>query len=138
MKTKIMVEKYIINESNHCGSCPECGTSWDNGEVVDYLMDPEKYLGAIDDRALAESVAKRSYGWTPENKRRISKLAYIEPSDGDGIFNGVDGFYQCPQCQIAWGTESGERTDRYKVMLDEGSAFAMLMKEFREKNKNNL
>ena len=133
-----MVEKYNINETNHCGLCPECGATWDNGEVVDYLMDPEKYLGAIDNREIAENVARKQYGWTPENKKRISKLAYIEPSDGDGIFNGVDGFYQCPNCQIAWGTESGERTDRYKVILDNHSAMSAFLEELAKKNKNNL
>lgn len=131
-----MVEKYIIDETNHCGNCPECGASWDNGEVVDYLMDPEKYLGATQDRKIAEYQARRSYGWTPENQKRISKLAFIEPSDGDDIANGVDGFYQCPQCQIAWGTETGRRTDMYKSMLNDYSAMTAFVENLRKKQNN--
>ena len=131
-----MVEKYIIDETNHCGNCPECGASWDNGEVVDYLMDPQRYLVGTQDRNIAEHQARRVYGWTPENKKRISKLAFIEPSDGDDIANGVDGFYQCPQCQIAWGSESGQRTDRYKVLFRQYTDGAEMLKEILGKNKN--
>ena len=68
-----MVEKYKIDETNHCGTCPECKASWDNGEVVDYLMNKDLHLGATTDRAIAEYTAKKSYGWTPENQKRISK-----------------------------------------------------------------
>lgn len=128
-----MVENYNINETNHCGLCPECGISWDNGEVVDYLMNPERFVGVINDRTTAENVARKHYGWTPENKKRISKLVFIEPSDGDGIANGIDGFHQCPNCQISWGTESGERTDRYKSLLVEHSAMLEFMSKLNKK-----
>jgi hypothetical protein len=67
-----MVENYKINETNHCGTCPECKTSWDNGEVVDYLMNSELYLAATTVRNVAEYTARKSYGWTQENKKRIS------------------------------------------------------------------
>lgn len=123
-----MVENYIINETNHCGCCPECGTSWDNGEVVDYLMNEELYLGATTDREAAEDLARRVYNWTPENKKRISKLVFIEASDGDITFNGVDGYYQCPDCQIAWNSSNGIRTDIYKSILDNHSATEEFLK----------
>ena len=125
-----MVENYKIDETNHCGTCPECKASWDNGEVVDYLMNRELYLGATTDRAITEGIARRNYGWTPENKKRISKLAFVEASDGDETFNGLDGYYQCPQCQVAWGSEDGERTERFKTLLGEKSA----MDDFIKKN----
>lgn len=125
-----MVENYKIDETNHCGTCPECKASWDNGEVVDYLMDKELYLGATTDRGIAEGIARRNYGWTPENQKRISKLAFVESSDGDDTFNGLDGYYQCPQCQIAWGSENGERTEKFKSLLAEKSA----MDDFIKKN----
>lgn len=128
-----MVENYKIDETNHCGTCPECKASWDNGEVVDYLMDKELYLGATTDRAIAEHTATKSYGWTPQNKKRISKLAFVESSDGDDTFNGLDGYYQCPHCQIAWGSENGERTEKFKTLLAEKSA----MDDFIKKNFPN-
>jgi Zn-finger nucleic acid-binding protein len=123
-----MVEKYKIDETNHCGTCPECEASWDNGEVVDYLMNGELYLGATSDRDIAENTARRSYGWTPENKKRISKLAFVENSDGHDTFNGLDGYYQCPQCQVAWGSENGERTEKFKSLLAEKSAMDEFLK----------
>jgi hypothetical protein len=128
-----MVENYKIDETNHCGTCPECKASWDNGEVVDYLMDKELYLGAISDRAIAENTARKSYGWTPENQKRISKLAFVETSDGDETFNGLDGYYQCPQCQVAWGSENGERTEKFKSLLAEKSAMDDFIKNLISK-----
>jgi hypothetical protein len=128
-----MVENYKIDETNHCGTCPECKASWDNGEVVDYLMDKELYLGAISDRGIAENTARKSYGWTPENQKRISKLAFVETSDGDETFNGLDGYYQCPHCQIAWGSENGERTEKFKSLLAEKSAMDDFIKNLISK-----
>jgi Zn-finger nucleic acid-binding protein len=128
-----MVENYKINETNHCGTCPECKTSWDNGEVVDYLMNGELYLAATTDRNIAEYTARKSYGWTPENQKRISKLAFIETSDGDDSFNGLDGYYQCPQCQVAWGSENGERTEKFKSLLAEKSAMDDFIKNLISK-----
>jgi len=129
-----MVENYKINETNHCGTCPECKTSWDNGEVVDYLMNSELYLAATTDRAIAEYTARKSYGWTPENQKRISKLAFIETSDGDDTFNGLDGYYQCPKCQVAWGSENGERTEKFKSLLAEKSAMDEFLKNLTSKS----
>lgn len=125
-----MVENYKIDETNHCGTCPECKASWDNGEVVDYLMNKELFLGATTDRAVAENMATKSYGWTSLNKKRMSNLVFVESSDGDDTFNGLDGYYQCPQCQVAWGSENGERTEKFKSLLAEKSA----MDDFIKKN----
>lgn len=124
-----MVEKYKIDETNHCGACPECKASWDNGEVVDYLMDKDLFLGATSDRAMAEYTATKSYGWTPENQKRISKLTFIESSDGDDTFNGLDGYYQCPQCQVSWGSGNGKRTEKFKSLLAEKSAMDDFIKK---------
>jgi Zn-finger nucleic acid-binding protein len=128
-----MVENYKIDETNHCGTCPECKASWDNGEVVDYLMNGELYLAATTDRNIAEYTARKSYGWTPENQKRISKLAFVETSDGDETFNGLDGYYQCPQCQVAWGSENGERTEKFKSLLAEKSAMDDFIKNLISK-----
>jgi len=133
MKTQFMVENYKINETNHCGTCPECNTSWDNGEVIDYLMNKELFLGATSDKVVAENMARKSYGWTPENKKRISKLAFIEVSDGEDGFNGLDGFYQCTKCQIAWGSENGERNEMFKSLLTEKSAMDDFIKNLKTK-----
>lgn len=130
-----MVENYKIDETNHCGTCPECKASWDNGEVVDYLMNKEVYLAATTDRAIAEYTATKSYGWTPQNQKRMSKLVFIESSDGDETFNGLDGYYQCPQCQVAWGSGDGQRTEKFKSLLTEKSAMDDFIKNLTNKNK---
>jgi hypothetical protein len=120
-----MVENYKITEENSTGCCPECGHNWDKGDVFEFVKESNPNL---DDDVILQNV-KNNYGWTPENPRRFSHLVFIEPSDGDFDFDGSNGYYQCPKCQIAWGSESGKRTDKYKTMLNEESA----MKAFIER-----
>jgi len=57
---------------------------------------------------------------------KISKLLFIEVSDGESFDNGCNGFNQCPKCQISWDIDTGVRSELYKVMLNEDSA----MKDF--------
>ncbi len=147
IKINIMVENYKITEHNYCGNCPECGHSWSKGEVIDVLMgiktnsfdivsdNLSQTIGftantnSVINRDSYEAIARKQYGWTPENKKHISNLIFIEPSDGDEVNNYVDGYYQCPNCQIAWGSMSGERTDKYRSMLVNDR----VMKEFLER-----
>jgi Zn-finger nucleic acid-binding protein len=110
-----MVEKYIIDDENYCGECPECKASWDKGEVVDLV---------------GEKTAKEIYGWTPDNKKHMSKLIKIEPTDSQA-WEGLNNHYQCPECFIAWDSVTGDRTEKYKIMtVDNG-----VMKSFMERLK---
>ena len=127
-----MKEKYIIDEQNYCGECPECKHSWDSGEIPDYLMT----LGNT--RVDAEILAQKSYGWTLENRKHLSNLIFIEASDGDMDYNGLDGFYQCGGCQIAWNSGTGKRTDKFKMFLDRHIKASKKLKKLLDKNKKKL
>ena len=127
-----MVEKYKITEENASGNCPECGHSWDKGDVMEYL---KTSFPMLDEIGLLER-AKKDYKWTPENPRRFSHLIYIEPSDGDYEFTGQNGYYQCPNCNVAWDDIDGTRTEKYKSMMDNYEAMDKFIKELMEKNRN--
>lgn len=107
-----MVEKFIINEHNYCGNCPECEYSWDNGIISENVANILK---------LSES-----------GPRGISKLVKIEPSDGASWFEGFSVYYKCPNCNIAWNAESGERTDKYKDMLFDSSKMSELLERIKK------
>ena len=111
-----MVEKYIIDEKNYCGECPECKASWDKGEAISLV---------------SEKTAREAYGWTPENKKHISKLIKIEPTESQA-WNGMNTHFQCPECFIAWDALTGDRTEKYKLMTVDTD----VMKRFMERLKN--
>jgi len=125
-----MVENYKITEANASGCCPECEISWDNGDAMDILKNNYPML---DEEELLKQ-AKRLYNWTPENPRRFNNLIFIEASDGDMDFDGQSGYYQCPSCQIAWGSLDGKRTDKYKVILDKHDEMKELLKRILKKD----
>jgi hypothetical protein len=127
-----MVENYKITEENASGCCPECNHSWDKGDVMDYVK--ESYPKFEEEDLL--KIAKRDFGWTPENPRRFNHLLFIEASDGDIDFDGSSGYYQCPNCQIAWGSYDGQRTDKYKVILDNHDEMKELLKRVLKNNQN--
>jgi uncharacterized Zn ribbon protein len=85
LKSKIMTEKYIIDDTNYCGKCPECDHDWNGGLNKD--------------------------------NKPTSKLVRLESSDGDSWNSGEKIHYQCPNCNVAWNSETGERTDKFKAMI---------------------
>ena len=108
-----MIEKYIIDQTNYTGRCPECNADWDLGEAPDvWLKNNATSVPQDIARLLAENDS-RLRGWTPENKLHVSNLLTIENSD-NMIFDTTK-HYQCPVCEIAWHSETGQRTDIYKV-----------------------
>lgn len=111
-----MVEKYIIDEKNYCGQCPECKASWDKGEAINVV--PEK-------------TAREIYKWTPENQKHISNLIKLEPSESQA-WEGINTYFQCPECFIAWDAVTGDRTEKYKLMTVDTD----VMKRFMERLKN--
>lgn len=112
------MNKYIIDDSNACGNCPECGFNWNGEEIINIT---------------SEHIARQYYGWTPENQKHSSKLIKIEPSDGAGWDNGENTYFQCPECQIAWDSESGERTEKYKKILSDDKKMAELIAKLKKK-----
>ena len=126
-----MILKYIINDKNITGNCPECGHSWDKGDVVD-VMRQERPSDSAEEII---KLAMRNHGWSLDTPKRFSHLVFIEPSDGDFDSTGCNGYYQCPKCQIAWESETGERTEKYKMMLAEESAMKKFIENLKSKNK---
>ena len=124
-----MVENYRITEENASGNCPECGHSWDKGDVMEYL---KSSFHKVSDEDLLKK-AKRDYNWTPESPRRFSHLIYIEPSDGDYDFTGQNGYYQCPNCNVAWDDIDGTRTEKFKQMLVKHDEMTKLIEGLRKK-----
>jgi len=112
-----MVEKYIINEKNYCGECPECKASWDKGEAINLV---------------SEETARKVYNWSPDNNKHISKLIKIEPTESQA-WEGMNVHFQCHECFIAWDSVTGDRTDKYKLMTVDSD----VMKRFMEKLKGN-
>ena len=112
-----MVEKYIINEKNYCGECPECKASWDKGEAINLV---------------SEETARKVYNWSPDNNKHISKLIKIEPTESQA-WEGMNAHFQCHECFIAWDSVTGDRTDKYKLMTVDSD----VMKKFMEKLKKN-
>jgi hypothetical protein len=127
-----MVEKYKITEENASGNCPECNYSWDGGDVLEIMKSRNENVS--DEDLLIQ--AKRIYNWTPENPRRFNHLIYVEPSDGDYDFTGQNGYYQCPNCNVAWDDIDGTRTEKFKTILDDHEAMKKLLNKLIEKNKN--
>lgn len=127
-----MVENYKITEKNASGNCPECGYSWDGGDVLEIMK--SRNVNVSDEDLLKQ--AKRFYNWTPENPRRFSHLIYIEPSDGDYDFTGQNGYYQCPNCNVAWDDIDGTRTEKFKTILDDHEAMKKLLNKVIDRNKN--
>jgi len=124
-----MVENYKITEENASGNCPECGHSWDKGDVMEYL---KSSFHKVSDEDLLKK-AKRDYNWTPESPRRFSHLIYIEPSDGDYDFTGQNGYYQCPNCNVAWDDIDGTRTEKFKQRLVKHDEMTKLIEKLRKK-----
>ena len=91
--------------------CPKCGVTWEGEEIPDGLMQhaPRRYTS----RAKAEEAA-RSYGWTPENKRKfkINMVGIEYPWNHPRHYDGVSE-WKCTQC--------GTRIDRFtnKIIPEE-------------------
>lgn len=126
-----MTEIYKITDKNHCDKCPECGHDWFKADLIDSLTGPYRT------RDQAIKYAKEHHGWSEDNPVKISNLNFIELSDGDVEANGVDGYYQCESCQIGWHSETGERTERYKVTVAPTADMDALMKRIKEQKEIN-
>lgn len=79
-------------------TCPKCGGSWDEGDVMETLlrdMKPNQSLENV--REWAEN-----FGWTPENGRRFRSLIAIYDRDRDRTVR-----HMCPYCKTQWDRDTG-------------------------------
>lgn len=103
-------DKFFITPETRCGECPECGTSWDGGDIFENLKKDEFYKGKTDDEI---KISASQYGWSEENKIRSSKLIGIElPWDHPDHIEGIS-FWQCPECEVIWNRLTGEKTKNF-------------------------
>ena len=82
--------KFNIEEEE---KCPECGHPLLTTDIAQRLFDTgnsESLQDAQKDAA--------SYGWTSENKKRITNL--------ETIVSGGLTFYRCPSCETVWDGKS--------------------------------
>lgn len=120
----VKVKEFFIGDVTKKGDCcPECKTSWDNGDIYEHYLEAKfnplhdmhetysnKSLGEI------KKIAKK-YGWTEKNKKRFSKVIGIDCSmsldaNDDETYDGVS-YWQCPDCKIAWHRFKGYRTEKF-------------------------
>ena len=72
---------------DHYGSCPECGVSWDGGDIPEAIR----------------AHYNPPYKW--------SRLVGIEvPEVYDGVL-----YWMCPDCESVWNRRSGELIPAFKL-----------------------
>lgn len=86
------------------GTCPECNTNWDAGEILDTLARLNVFSGKT-----LNDVAKvaNSYGWTQLNQARFSNVIIImlpvTPIRREVVL------YQCHKCMSIFDRDTGEK-----------------------------
>jgi hypothetical protein len=132
----IMVENFKFDKDNITGKCPECDFNWDKGDAFEFIKEEDDEITTMSHRGIEtqketeEQLQKRAfkrYGWTPENKVHLSHLTHLMLSDGDMDSTGDISHYQCPKCMIAWHVETGERSDKFKLLMEQHELMARFM-----------
>lgn len=143
-----MIENFKFDDKNITGKCPECEFNWDKGDAFECVKEeavkfnelfPPSEFPHVGPMPSEEDLKKRAfkrYGWSPENPVHLSHLVHLTLSEGDLDSTGDISHYQCPKCMIAWSVNTGERTDKFKVML-EGHALMEQMMRQSAFNRNN-
>jgi hypothetical protein len=131
-----MVENFKFDKDNITGKCPECNFDWDKGDAFEFIKEEDDEITTMSHRgvetykATEEQLLKRAfkrYGWTPENPVHLSHLTHLMLSDGDMDSTGDISHYQCPKCMIAWHVETGERSDKFKVLMEQHELMVRVM-----------
>jgi rubredoxin len=81
---------------DHYGNCPNCGTSWNAGDIFDSFRQQAIYINKTD-AELKELVEK--YYAPPYKFSRLVGVEYAHnhPQHYDGVSE-----WQCPDCQYSW------------------------------------
>jgi hypothetical protein len=141
-----MVSNFLFTKENIYADCPECKFNWDKGDALECIKAddlewqrqlPPNSTFPITTEDQLKKRALKNYGWTLENPVHLSRLTHLELSDGDDDFDGGITHYQCPNCFIAWHVITGERSDKFKLLLDRQSKMSELTKKFIKSQQNN-
>lgn len=83
-----------MNTLNRLGKCPNCGVSWDGGDILEVLSKLNAFMNKSYEEVRA--IAVDCYGWDEENKKHFSNLVKIE--------NKVHNISaeECPSCRHVW------------------------------------
>lgn len=84
-------------ELDRYGDCPECGSSWDAGDIFPVLR-KQDWCKHLSDEQLQAKI-EVMYGPPPHKFSRIVgvELAYNHPQHYDGV-----SFWRCPDCKKQW------------------------------------
>jgi hypothetical protein len=81
---------------NHHGNCPECGVSWDAGNIFDVLR-PQDWCKDMSDDELRAYV-HQCYSPPYKFSRIVGiEYAYDHPQHYDGVSE-----WMCPDCKHRW------------------------------------
>jgi hypothetical protein len=72
-------------------------------------------------------------GGLNRDNKPTSKLVRLESSDGESWNSGEKIHYQCPNCNVAWDSETGERTEKFKGMLADDAKMKELIETLRKR-----
>jgi len=107
-------DKFYVTPESRCGDCPECGTSWDDGDIFDTLRADEFYEDKTDEEV---KISASQYGWSENNKIRRTKLMGLElPWDHPDHREGIC-FWQCPECNTIWNRYTGDKTTGFEAYV---------------------
>jgi hypothetical protein len=71
-------------------TCSHCGFDLDDGDVFTKLRSLSVYKDKSDNDV---EVIALSYGWTPQNKKRLTKKIVVQPMDEPQ-------YTMCPECKV--------------------------------------
>jgi transposase-like protein len=78
--------------------CPECGSSWDGGSIVEKLHEQEPWKTKEE----IEITVKQYYS----PPYRFSRLIGVEDAQK---YDGIS-YWKCPDCGTMWNRFTGEKT----------------------------
>jgi hypothetical protein len=82
------------------GACPECGTNWNNGDIVEVFTkmraDGDDFWKDKTDEEIEKHA--NNYGWTKEKPKCFSRIVGVEIR---GYYDGV-AYWSCPDCKHKW------------------------------------
>jgi len=95
-----------MKELDHYGTCPECGSNWDGGSILDTFIkqreEGSKHWQGKSDEDIKESILN-SYS----EPHRWSRLIGVEVR---GRYDGIS-YWECPDCKTMWDRFTGKKVE---------------------------
>lgn len=101
---------------NMYGECPECGVSWNEGEIADIFIkqreEGSEYWRDKTDEEIKDYVLK-----TYSAPYKFSRLIGIEIQ---GCYDGISR-WQCPDCKTEWNRFTGKKITNEDNKIDQAA-----------------